>query len=106
MDATAGRRWFGALVLAGALAMLVLGQTVLRERLKDLQFLLYWATCFGLTGLAVLVALWDVRALRRRSRQAERALLQSTLEQIQAQAIDKQRKQNRDQPRPPGGKGA
>ena len=94
MDATAGRRWFGAVVLAGALAMLVLGQTVLRDRLKDLEYLFYWIGCFGLTGLAVLVALWDVRALRRRSRQAERALLQSTLQQIEAQALDRQRKQN------------
>ncbi len=93
MDATAGRRWFGGIVLVAALLMLLLGQTVLRSELRDEVYLLYWLGCIALTALAMLIALWDFSVVRRRSRQAERALLHSTLQQIEDQARAKQRHQ-------------
>ncbi|HWV98851.1 MAG TPA: hypothetical protein VNZ64_04070 [Candidatus Acidoferrum sp.] len=86
LDGTARRRLVGAVALLAALGMLVCGQTVLAGRLEGGSFLLYWLFCFGFTFLAMLVALWDARALRHRSRQAERELLHSTLEEIITEA--------------------
>ncbi len=91
MDATARRRWFGSVVLLGAVAMLVCGQTVLQGRLKPWMLLIYWPVCFLLTGLAVLAALRDVRALQNRARQEQRDLLESTLKEIETEAKSKGR---------------
>jgi hypothetical protein len=86
LSSIARRRWVGALALLAALGMLVGGQTVLQGRLEGGGFLLYWLVCFGFTFLAMLVALWDARALRYRSRQEERELLHNTLDQILSEA--------------------
>jgi len=86
LDATARRRWLGVLVLAAALAMLICGETVLEQRLANLAFICYWLVCFGLTCLAVLIALLDARALRRRTSREHRELFQATLKNIQAEA--------------------
>ena len=48
-----------------------------------------------LTGLAVLVAIRDFRALQRRARQEQRELLQSTLKDIETEARRKIRKPGR-----------
>ncbi len=85
----ARRRRLGALLLLAAIAMLVAGQTVLKNRLQDLGFLLYWLGCFLLTGSAILVAYLDALALRQRSRREARELLQSTLNEIQSDARKK-----------------
>ena len=86
LNATTRRRWVGAVALVAALGMLVLGQTVLDGRLHGGAYLLYWLVCFGFTFLAMLVALWDARALRHRSRKEERELFHNTLDQIIAEA--------------------
>jgi membrane protein implicated in regulation of membrane protease activity len=86
LDASGRRRWFGAVVLLAALAMLLCGQTVLKARLGALAFIAYWLVCFGLTGLAILIALLDVRALQRRSRQQQRDLFETTLRQIETES--------------------
>jgi hypothetical protein len=86
IDATARRRWFGAVILGLALAMLVCGETILKGKLGDLGFLGYWAVCLLLTGVAVLIALADARALRRRTRMEHRDLFESTLKEIESQA--------------------
>ncbi len=83
------RRWLGVLVLAGALGMLILGETTLQGRLHGLAFLAYWLVCFVFTGLAVLVAFLDARALRRRTHEEAHDLLQTTLDKI---ATDARRK--------------
>ena len=85
-DATTRRRWVGGMALVAALGMLVGGQTVLTGRLDGLAFLLYWLLCFGLTFVAIVVALWDARALRQRSRQEQRELLHNTLGEIITEA--------------------
>jgi hypothetical protein len=76
------RRWAGAFCLLAALAMLIAGQTVLRERLQELAFILFWAVCFAFTCLAILIAFWDVAVTRRQVREEQRALLEDTLEEI------------------------
>jgi hypothetical protein len=89
LDATARRRWLGAIALVVALAMLVCGQTVLKERLRNLTFVCYWLVCFGFTCLAILVALLDARALRRRTSQEHLDLFEATLKEIETKAKTK-----------------
>ena len=91
LDATARRRWLGVAVLLAALAMLICGQTVLKARLVALAFIAYWLVCFGLTGLAILIALLDARALQRRTRQQQRELFDTTLKQIETEAKNRPR---------------
>ncbi len=86
VNASTGRRWLGAVFLGGALAMLVLGETALQNRLGPVGFLLYWIACLLLTGFSVLIALWDLRAVRRQTREAERDLISTTLKDIQSEA--------------------
>jgi hypothetical protein len=83
LDSRSRRRWFGTVCLLGAVAMLVVGQTVLAARLSGLGFLLYWLVCFALTLVATCFALIDVRELRRRGRDEQRELLETTLKRIE-----------------------
>ena len=89
---TARRRWLGALVLLAALGMLILGQTVWSERLQGLAFVSYWMACVILTGLAVLIALLDLRAIQRRSQREQHDLFASTLQKIERDATTKPRR--------------
>ena len=56
--------------------MLVLGMTVLNERLQGLQFVLYWTWCLLLTFGAVILALWDMLLVRRILKRTRRELFQ------------------------------
>jgi hypothetical protein len=100
LDATARRRWFGAVVLLAALAMLICGLTVLKGKLGPLAFIAYWLLCFGLTGLAMLVAFLDARALQRRTRQEQRELFEATLKEIEAEAKTRPNRPGNRQRRP------
>jgi hypothetical protein len=83
--ATVRRRWFGALYLALAAGLLIWGQTVLKPYLQGPVFILYWLACFVLTGLSMLIALLDVRAMRRQTRQQQRDLVERTLLEIETE---------------------
>jgi hypothetical protein len=91
LDATARRRWFGALMLLCALGLLVIGETVLKGRLEGMTFLMYWMLCFVFTGLAVVTAYFDARALQTKTRREARELLENTLNKIQRDAQNKPR---------------
>lgn len=84
-SADALRRWFGLLFLALAFGMLIWGQTVLREKLQRLPvlFLIYWGICFLFTFSAIVTALLDIRATRRRAREEQQDLLRRTLDDIE-----------------------
>ena len=97
LDATTRRRWFGALVLLAALGMLIGGETVLKGKLDGLAFIIYWLVCFGFTGLAILIAILDARALRRRTHQEQHDLFDTTLKQIETEAKAKPRRSDRKQ---------
>ena len=94
------RRWWGILFLGTAVAMLVAGETVLRNRLGQWQFLIYWLVCLVFTALAMWVAFLDAAALRERMRSERRSLLEQMLEDV---ASDKRK--SRDKPPPRGRKG-
>ena len=91
LDPSSRRRWIGALILLGAMGMLIAGETVLRDRLGPVATLTYWLVCLVLTGGAVMVALLDVRALQRRIRREQRDLFEATLKKIQSEAQAKPR---------------
>jgi len=86
------RRWIGAALLAVALAMLIAGETVLRERMSAVTLVVFWVTCFAFTLLALLIAVIDLAILRRRMRAEHRALFQETLDEIARQKQVKSRK--------------
>ena len=69
-----------------AAAMLVSGETWLNGRLGSVSFLIFWLGCLGLTGGAIFLALVDLRAQRQKARRAERELLETALQEIQAEA--------------------
>jgi hypothetical protein len=85
-DSTVRRRWLAALLLAGAVAMLAAGETLLKNRLGPAAFFGYWLVCLALTFQAMVLALREVRALQERSREEQRKLIEATLKEIQTQA--------------------
>src|SRR6476660_5874445 len=89
LDSTARRRWMGGIALFGAIAMLICGETVLKTTLAGGAYLIYWLTCFILTGLAIVLAFMDVRALQRRIRDEHKDLIEGTIERIQSDAKEK-----------------
>ena len=92
LDATARRRWLGAIVLAIALLMLVLGETALKGKMGDAAFLAYWLICFLFVCVAIVIAFRDVKAVQHELRSEQRSLLESTLKEIEGEAQDKQRR--------------
>jgi hypothetical protein len=85
------------LALGVALAMLVAGETVLKERLSPAATLAYSLICLSLTALAMVVAILDLRALRHRSRQQQRDLFEQTLKTIETEAKARRRRNGHDQ---------
>ncbi len=67
-------RAIGAVLLTVCALMLILGTTVLEDRLKGPRYIFYWCGCFLVTVAAMLVALWDMLLLRRASKQTGRSL--------------------------------
>ena len=62
------------MLLTACALMLVLGLTVLADRLHGPRFALYWSWCFLITVAAILVAMFDMLMIRRTSKQTRRAL--------------------------------
>jgi hypothetical protein len=96
LDATTRRRWLGAVVLFAAIGMLIAGQTVLKSRLRDAGFIIYWLLCFLLTITAILVAYLDVRAVQQKTQREARELLETTLSKIEKDARKKPYRKSND----------
>jgi hypothetical protein len=79
------RRVIGTIFLAGALAMVVTGETVLREKLRSnpAAFLVFWMVCVILVGISILIAILDLAVMRRRLREEQRQLVEDTIRQIE-----------------------
>ncbi|MDB6122541.1 MAG: hypothetical protein JWQ71_1534 [Pedosphaera sp.] len=73
------RRLAGMVFLTIAAGMLIVGQTVLKPHLQQANFIFYWMVCFLFTGLTLVVALLDLRSIRRRSQDEQKRLIKSTL---------------------------
>jgi hypothetical protein len=97
-DPKGRRRRVGVLMLIGASLMLIAGETVLKNRLSNAVFLLYWLLCLVLTGGAIVVAYLDVRAVQQRGRREARELLETTLTQIERDARKRPTRPSQPQP--------
>lgn len=73
-----------------AVLMLILGETLLRQSLSKVSFVIYWAACIVFTGLAILFSFLDVAGVQRQARAQQRELLEKTIGEIarQKQARD------------------
>ncbi len=76
------RRWLGIALLLVAVLLLGLGETALKGRLAPGIYVLYWTACLFALGLAVLVALFDIRAVARDARREQRELLKKIIEDL------------------------
>jgi hypothetical protein len=65
----------GITFLVSALAMLILGMTVLERRLAPLPLLIYWLVCFALAFGAMIVAWRDLRAIHHETTEKHLDLL-------------------------------
>jgi membrane protein implicated in regulation of membrane protease activity len=83
------RRWFGVFFLLIAAGMLIWGQTILKPYLVGIGFVLYWLACMAFTGLALVTALLDIWAVRRRTREQQRDLLQRIFDEAEANEENK-----------------
>ncbi|MHB1305876.1 MAG: hypothetical protein ACYDC1_16895 [Limisphaerales bacterium] len=79
---TAWRRWFGLLFLILSGGQLVWGFTWLTPHLVGRTFVLYWLACFVFAGLALLVAVLDLFAIRRDARRSRQELFRRTVERL------------------------
>jgi hypothetical protein len=91
MSGQARRRWFGGIALGLALLMLILGETVLNGKLNAGVFVFYWAGCFVLTLVAVLVAFRDIKDVQRNVGREQKQLLEGTLSKIEREARARKR---------------
>jgi hypothetical protein len=66
----------GGVLLTACALMVVLGMTVLDERLRGLQFVLYWTWCLLLTFGAIILALGDMLLVRRTLQRTRRELFE------------------------------
>jgi 4-hydroxybenzoate polyprenyltransferase len=81
------RRGFGTICLLVAIGMLVVGETVIEGKLSPTAFLVYWLVCLGFTIMAIITAVADMRALRRETREEQRAMLEHTLQNVQTKTV-------------------
>ncbi len=89
------RRWFGVFFLLIATGMLIWGQTILQPHLKGMGFVVYWLACMAFTGLALLTALLDIWAVRRRTREQQRDLLQRIFDEAESNGENKTKRPDR-----------
>src|SRR4051794_12054470 len=83
------RRKLGIVCLAVPGGMVILGQTVLKPSLDGWAFLVYWFICFVFTFIAIFIALVDLRAVRRETRDATQGLVEHALEEIERTVNEK-----------------
>jgi hypothetical protein len=78
-------RWLATTFLGASVGMVILGESLLKERLQAEAFLYYWLVCIVFTFLTMVVALVDFWMVRRRLRREQKDLVQDVL-RILAQA--------------------
>jgi hypothetical protein len=66
-----------------AVILIIVGQTVWRDRLSGVGFLIFWSSCFLSAIFAAVCALLDLWTIRRETRIENRRLFHETLKKIQ-----------------------
>lgn len=72
--------------LGSAILLTVWGHFFMPREWHPLVQVGFWLACFAVTFLAILIALVDLVALGRETRAARRALLEKTLQEVEAEA--------------------
>jgi TRAP-type uncharacterized transport system fused permease subunit len=90
-DRVLRRRVIGTVLVLMSIAMVICGQTVMRERLSPSAFLVYWLICFVFTSIAIVIAFRDAREMQQKVQREHRALLDETLKTIESEARAKKR---------------
>ncbi|MDW7979302.1 MAG: hypothetical protein RMH97_01885 [Verrucomicrobiales bacterium] len=67
------------ILLCISVGMLASGMTVLKPHLTGWAFAMYWSFCLIITGAVIIVAMFELRAIRRDARRAHHALIINTL---------------------------
>ena len=73
---------FWTKIFAVSFAMVMWGQIVLQPHLAGVAFALYWSACFGLSIVAAMIGVLDVRAMLRNLRTERLALLRRAMRDI------------------------
>ena len=81
-SAQSRRHRLGIVFLVAAVLWMTAGLTVFESLLRGSTFIVYWLSCCVLTGSAMVVALVEIRALRRQVREQQRELLEETMRRI------------------------
>ena len=79
------RRILGALLLAVAVVLLILGETVLTGRIGPVTTLIYWTACLLFTCGAIVCALLEIMRSFGQARREQQALIEDTLHEIEAE---------------------
>jgi len=88
------RRRAGLIFLGLAGVMLLLGLTVFGKSLQGVGFLGYWLGCLALTLIAMLLAVREMRDIRRQNREEKIGLFEKAFDDVTAEvkeARDKRR---------------
>jgi hypothetical protein len=75
-------RWLSGILLAVAVLMLILGETVLAKSLAGKTFVFYWLGCFVCTGLAAIAAILDFFSLQRRARIQQKEIMEKVFRDV------------------------
>jgi hypothetical protein len=78
------RRWFCTFFLILAGGLLLWGLTFLDRTLahNPVLFLVYWFSCFVFTGLALVIAGYDMMIIRRRTREEHHQVFKKTFDDV------------------------
>ncbi|HTD86376.1 MAG TPA: hypothetical protein VK850_07345 [Candidatus Binatia bacterium] len=86
------RRRAQLILLIIALGMLVLGLTKFSRNLTPLGSLIYWMVCLGVTLTAMLLALRDMRDIRRQNREQKIGLAEEAFDEVSAEVKEARQK--------------
>lgn len=75
-------RGLATVCLAVSVGMVIVGESLLKERLRAEAFIYYWLVCITFTFLTMLIALADFWIARRRLHREQKELFQEALRMI------------------------
>jgi hypothetical protein len=92
IDANVPRRRSQLILISAACAMLVLGLTLFAKFLGGVLALAYWLGCLALTLAAMLLALRDMRDIRRQNLEEKISLVEKAFDGVSAEVKEARNK--------------
>jgi len=94
-------RWFGSFFLIMAAGQLIWGQTLLKPYLSGLAYIFYWLICLVFTGLAMIMALLDMRSIRIHIHEQHRQIIKKAFFERKPEPDNHKPMPSQDGPSPP-----